>query len=146
MHPQTEASEGQWRFRGDRYERFSQGGKILADDPAIIDAQYPFDYCGLQEFIAAVVERRIFDDLSERDSDRAAAMLLIDFPMGPTQLVWRIHDSLSVPRRGNGYADDIWAFVAVLVAALTIAIEQIATVHRMAKARDGQGVAGSLEL
>lgn len=128
MSASTE-SGSERRFSGGRYDRLRQGAEILAADPAVADAPFPFNGDGLRAFVAAVIENRIFDPLSERDSDLATMLLLLDFNSGPAQLAWNIRDWLSV-RRNSRNADDTWAIVSALAVALKIVIDQVSSVHR----------------
>lgn len=108
------------RFKGDRYQRLIQGAAVLSADPAVREGSFPFNSNGLHTFVSAIVARRILDDLSERDADLVAMMLLLDFHLGPDQMVWRINDVLSTDseqRRGG----DKHAVAAALAAAHEVA-------------------------
>jgi hypothetical protein len=115
----------QQRFAGNRYERLAQAASVLADDPAVVDAPFPFDGSGLRAFVAGIVEQRLLDGLSGRDADLVSMVLLLYFPFVPRCAAWELPgdiDQESESRRGQGGRfDDETAVAAALNAALDVA-------------------------
>jgi hypothetical protein len=142
MSAETEASNERNRFLGSRYERLRQGAEILADDPAIVNASYPFDCDGLREFVAAVAEQRTLDRLSERDSDMLIGVLLLGYHRGPGHIAWHIHDWMSETPRNQRDVDDAWIVLRVLASILTMILEGLANLHG-GNGRHGRGAIGA---
>jgi hypothetical protein len=116
----------QQRFAGDRYQRLAQGAAILENDPAVLDAPFPFNGSGLRAFIAAIVAQRILDDLSDCDANLVSMLLLLDFPFVSRRTAWYSQDVLpdeeSERRRiGNGRPVSEKAVAKALVAAVEVA-------------------------
>ncbi|MBB3602771.1 23S rRNA U2552 (ribose-2'-O)-methylase RlmE/FtsJ [Mycolicibacterium sp. BK556] len=130
MNLQFTTSVSRSRFLGGRYRRLRQAAEVLAADPSVIDAQYPFNSDGVRTFVQVITDERILDHLSERDADHAIALLLVDFHQGPGQIAWRIQQLLSEPRSRAWRVDDHWAIAVVLTIALTVVIEGLANLHQ----------------
>jgi hypothetical protein len=116
----------QQRFAGDRYQRLAQGAAILADDPAVLDAPFPFNRSGLRAFIAAIVAQGILDDLSDGDANLVSMLLLVEFPFVPRRASRHIqdefHDAESERRRiGDGRPVNEVAVAEALAAAVEVA-------------------------
>lgn len=116
----------QHRFSGDRYQRLAQGAAILADDPAVVEAPFPFNGCGLRAFITAIVEHRILDDLTDYDANLVSMLLLLDFPFLPRRPSWRLQDEVPADqgerrRHTSGQPVNEQAVAEALTAALEVA-------------------------
>lgn len=82
-------------FQGDRYERFRQAVEVLAHDESIAAAEFPFNGQGLSAFAADLIDVRVFDGLSDSDSNWLGVLAAFDFCRGLPRFGWRINDMLS---------------------------------------------------
>lgn len=121
MSPSTQSSGYRGRFVGDRYERLEQGADVLALDPALRDATFPFDEDGLRALVAAIADHRLFDHLSGPDADIVTAMVLLDFHRGTDQIASRILQLLVMRNAQPGY--DILAVISGLAAVLALMVK-----------------------
>jgi hypothetical protein len=110
----------QERFAGDRYHRLRQGAEVLALDPAVIDASFPFNSDGLHHFATAVIKRQLLDHLSEPNADMVTMLLLLDYYRGPAQVIARIQDLLSKCARPTRREYDTLSVVSGLATALAL--------------------------
>jgi hypothetical protein len=113
------------RFIGDRYQRFSQGAKVLADDPAVIGAEHPFDSDCLSSFVVSVCEQGVLDRLSEPESDLVSMMFLLDYHNGPSRIAERLHH-WTVDDHEAVAADRVWVVAGVLASMLAMLCERVA--------------------
>jgi hypothetical protein len=115
----------QSRFTGDRYQRFSQGALVLADDPALAGGVYPFNREGLLSFVTSIAQRGLLDQLSEREADLISMMVLLDYHNGPGDMSERLH--LWIAGDHDAMATDrAWAVASVLAATLALLCERLA--------------------
>lgn len=113
-------------FSGDRYERLQQGAEVLAQDPALAEAAFPFNSEGLPSFIAAITGKRIFDHLSERHADVVTMLLLLDYHQGPCQVAARIQGVLNALDNDRPPTDNVWPVVSGLAAVLALMADVVA--------------------
>jgi hypothetical protein len=117
----TTTDPGADLFTGDRYERLTQATEILASDPNVMAAEFPYNSEGLRAFVGTITEGKLLDGLTEDDANTAAMLAIIDFTVGgPERIAKRIAHLLAgepVPGRD---VDDHIAVVHRLVGILNI--------------------------
>ncbi|CQD07450.1 hypothetical protein BN000_01489 [Mycobacterium europaeum] len=112
----------------DRYERFFQAAKVIAEDENIAAAEFPYNGECLLVFVNTIVDEKLMDGLSENDADWVGMLTLLDFCRGAPRMAWRISDLFAdEPSMGYELDNDIavihaltgvlrtmlWAFVDV---------------------------------
>lgn len=110
-------------FVGDRYARLQQAAAVLAEDPAVRDALFPFNSAGLPCFVACVSERRLLDQLSDEHADAVTMLLLVDFHFGPQRLLERIGALLAEPVDNGPIMPRNWRLASSLATVLSLAID-----------------------
>ena len=90
MSSSNEQPQTNERFIGDHYERLQQGAEVLAQDPAVREAPFPFNDDGLRAFVATVANDRLLDHLDEHEANTVVALLLVDFHRGAARVAARV--------------------------------------------------------